>query len=747
MNRRITLDSQTRFRDDLRNIRWHNVLNANDVNLALNNFLDTFLTLFDVHFPLCKQKINRNSVKIKDFMTKGLLISRRRKNYLFSKQIVNPTPSNVMTFKTYRNIYNSLLRKSKKLYFENVLHKFKTKPKKLWEILNYSQGKERKSNKINDILSGNSYTNDPKLMAQSFNDHFVNIGIEIANSIEQCNTDPLSFVPDNPNVPDFIINNTGPSHVIDIIKSMQSKKSMDCNNISMDLIKFVAYEICVPLAHVFRLSIETGIFPDRFKNSRVVPIFKQGDQRICDNYRPIALVNSFSKILEKMIAIDLTNHLDRNNLLYKHQYGFQRGKSAEHNLIHVTNYIGQALNDGKWCIGIFFDLKKAFDTVQHDILLKKLVKFGVRGIALNWFKSYLSNRTQCVDINGVLSDFKDILMSVFQGSALGPILFLCFINDIYNCTTLDMFLFADDTNALSTHNNLSTLIDNINCELKKLALWFKANKLVLNVSKTKYMIFRTKNRAVNLNGKSICIDFNENNVNIDPNQIVTLERVHNGGNSSNQTYKLLGVLFDEFLSFNQHLSYVKTKLAKSIFLLNRCKHFLTKRALRMLYFATVHAHLLYCPIILSISCKTNLNQIIIMQKKAVRIISGAGYNDHTAPLFYELNILPLIYLIEQAKLKFMHSVRFEYCPKSFHESFKKIDVDNQVYDLRYPNEFEVPRVKLDLFKRIPLYSLPYEWNNCGDLRFYSNPTTFSIELYNYLCNKFIMDNGLNGEHV
>jgi Reverse transcriptase (RNA-dependent DNA polymerase) len=117
-------------------------------------------------------------------------------------------------------------------------------------------------------------------------------------------------------------------------------------------------------------------------------------------------------------------------LLYIHQYGFQRNKSTEQNLIHVTNFIGEALNEGKWCIGIFLDLKKAFDTVQHEILLKKLAKFGISGNLLEWLKSYLSNRTQCVDINGSLSDLADIIMSVLQGSSLGPILFLCFINDI-----------------------------------------------------------------------------------------------------------------------------------------------------------------------------------------------------------------------------------------------------------------------------------------------------------------------------
>jgi hypothetical protein len=403
----------------------------------------------------------------------------------------------------------------------------------------------------------------------------------------------------------------------------------------MNLLKFVAYEIAVPLAFIFQLSIETGVFPDKFKYSRVVPIFKQGDPRLCDNYRPIALVNTFSKILEKMVAVDLANHLDLNKLLYTHQYGFQRGKSTEHNLIQVTNFIGEALNEGKWCIGVFLDLKKAFDTVQHDILLRKLKKFGISGIALDWFASYLSNRKQCVDIDGNFSDFKDIVMSVFQGSSLGPILFLCFINDIYNCTTLNLFLFADDTNALSKNDDLPNLIDYVNLELKKLATWFKANKLVINTSKTKFMIFHTKNRVVNMQNKNVYIDFNNDNDVFQPSLQVKLSRVYNNGDVDNQTYKLLGVLFDEHLSFNQRVSYVHSKISRSLFLLNRSKHFLTKYALRLLYFAIVHSHLMNCPIILSIASKTHLNSLFVLQKKAIRILYGAPRNAHTAPLFYE----------------------------------------------------------------------------------------------------------------
>ncbi len=175
----------------------------------------------------------------------------------------------------------------------------------------------------------------------------------------------------------------------------------------------------------------------------------------CDNYRPISLVNAFSKILEKIVSTKRTQHLEQNNLIYEQQYGFLKGKSTEHALLHITNRIGQALNENKYCVGIFLDLKKAFNVVPHNILLKKLEKVGITGTALAWFKSYLLNRTQKVDINVHLSDtaYLDAL-SVFQGTSLGPILFLCFINDLPRATKLFSVLYADDTTGLNSDSGL-----------------------------------------------------------------------------------------------------------------------------------------------------------------------------------------------------------------------------------------------------------------------------------------------------
>jgi Reverse transcriptase (RNA-dependent DNA polymerase) len=226
-------------------------------------------------------------------------------------------------------------------------------------------------------------------------------------------------------------------------------------------------------------------------------------------------------------------------------------------------------------------------------------------------------------------------MSVLQGSSLGPILFLCFINDIFNCTELALFLFPDDTNALAQHKNLSELIKFVNSELQKLATWFKANNLVINASRTKFMIFRTRNRQINLQNLDIFIDFNEPTAIERPELKVKLQRIFNDGDRENQTYKILGILFDEYLSFDKHVLYVQRKVAKSLFLLNRSKNFLTFRARMMLYYATVHAHLLYCPIILSVASKTNLNRIALMQKKAIRLVYLTSYFEHTATLFYD----------------------------------------------------------------------------------------------------------------
>ena len=257
---------------------------------------------------------------------------------------------------------------------------------------------------------------------------------------------------------------------------------------SIKLLKSVAIEISFPLAHIFNLSLKNGTFPSALKLSRVVPIHKGGKADSCDNYRLIALLSSISKILEKIVSLKLVNHLEINKLISPKQFGFQRNKNTQQNLLNVVNFISKAINEEQFCIGIFLDLRKAFDVCNHKILFKKLINKGILGKSLDWFKSYLTGRRQVVAVNGYKSSPESIDMSVIQGSILGPILFLVYIDDLPSSSLLETFLFADDTQGLKAGKNLPELIDDVNAELKKWAQWFRSNKMAVNTNKTKFII-------------------------------------------------------------------------------------------------------------------------------------------------------------------------------------------------------------------------------------------------------------------
>jgi hypothetical protein len=423
-------------------------------------------------------------------------------------------------------------------------------------------------------------------------------------------------MPTYDNLDEMQLENIFPAHICDIIKSFASKGSTDINGISSKLLKMVKIEISKPLAHIFTLSVTQGIFPDKLKTSRTVPIFKSGDPLLCDNYRPISLLNTFSKILEKILSVKLVNHLDHNKIIHDHQYGFQKHKSTQHSLIHAFNFIGNALNENKFCIGIFFDLKKAFDVCSLDILLKKLKKIGINGTVYEWFKSYLSNRKQFTDINGNFSSERLILTCILQGSILGPILFLIYINDLHLVSPALTLMFADDTLGLKSNSDLTTLINEINVDIKRMALRFKANKLAVNKGKTKYIIFKTKNKKLPQNLPDVLYDENEHEQPYSLDKVTILERIHKNHNDKNKrAYKLLGVYMDENLSLDYHIEYLIKKLNKSMFCIRSAKNFLNKTGLRSLYFALIHSHLSYCPIILGCTTNSNLNKLFKVQKK------------------------------------------------------------------------------------------------------------------------------------
>jgi Reverse transcriptase (RNA-dependent DNA polymerase) len=738
--RLINPTNTDRFKTCLQNVAWDDVLNENDVDTCYEKFWDIYDTMYNINFPLVNVKFNKNFHKISDFMTNGLLTSRRNKIRLLKVYANDRSDQNKITYTNYRNLYNKLVKASKKLHISNKLNENAKNPKKMWETLNEITGGKKGEAKVEKlVINGNTEVTDQKLMAEEFNKFFTSIGTKISESVSQTNIDPVSLMPDYNINENLSFGRMSHGDYVKIIDSMQPKMSSDISGISTKFLKLLKYELAVPLVHLFNLSLSSGTFPNKLKTSRTIPIFKSGDKGLCDNYRPISLLSTLSKVLEKYVANRLTNHLEQNNILYENQYGFLRNRSTVHNLLQLTNFIAKELNERKMVVGVFLDLRKAFDVVPHNLLINKLSKMGIRGAELRWFASYLKNRKQVVDICGCLSAELGIDISVIQGSILGPILFLCYINDLYYCTNLFSLLFADDTAGLKSGVNLQQLIAETNTELKKIAKWFRANKMAVNVSKTKYIIFKNKGVKINddINDR-IVYDDNEDDFPFDNSKLTPLLRVYNNNpDASNRTYKLLGLYLDEHLSFDYHCDTVCSKLAKSNFIMSRVKNYLPGSALRTIYFSMIHSHLTYCLPIYGCTTAKNIKKIEIAQKKAIRTVFREKYNAHTAELFRTAKIMPFKLLLKYQQSLLIHSIHHQYSPKALFNTWTTIAQRNQAYQLRNANNYFIPHVINEQLSKLPYFVFPRLWNELNEMKYTPNPVTFKLFMKELLLSEIV----------
>ena len=273
---------------------------------------------------------------------------------------------------------------------------------------------------------------------------------------------------------------------------MKSGKAVGPYSIPIFLLKILCEHIAIPLCDIINNSFSSGVFPDMMKLAKVIPLYKKDSPEVASSYRPISLLSVFSKIFEKLMHSRLYKFFEKCDILHSLQFGFRSKHSTLHALISMTESIKKTIDDGVYGCGVFIDLQKAFDTVNHSILLKKLEHYGVRGTALSWFSSYLSERKQYVSLNGHTSNHLKILCGVPQGSVLGPLLFLIYINDIPNVSKLiSFYLFADDTNIYYKSHDLVHLQKIMNRELKKVKKWLDSNRLSLNIGKTNFVIFHS----------------------------------------------------------------------------------------------------------------------------------------------------------------------------------------------------------------------------------------------------------------
>lgn len=295
---------------------------------------------------------------------------------------------------------------------------------------------------------------------------------------------------------------TNENEIYNCIKNLNNV-SLGHDNLHCKVIKTMACFISVPLSHIINLSLQNGTIPTDLKQARVIPVYKSGDKSLKSNYRPISVLPVFFKIFERIVYIRLLNFLEKHDIIYEHQYGFLPKKSASHALISFVNKIIDAFENNKLSFGIFLDFSKAFDTLDHNILMFKLHHYGIHGIGYHWFNDYLSNRSQYVNISNVNSHMCSIKTGVPQGSILGPLLFLLYINDLpFASSCLKFTLYADDTNIFYEHPDIDLLIHHLNSEMIKVKNWFAANKLLLNAKKSIAILFRPYQKRINFDGNT-----------------------------------------------------------------------------------------------------------------------------------------------------------------------------------------------------------------------------------------------------
>ena len=590
--------------------------------------------IIDSNVPLKLLSMKETRFCSKPWITPGLKASIYNKNRLYKNFLRKRSYYSHCKFKTYRNKLNHLIKISKSNYYKEYFVTNKTNTKEIWKgIRQIITLKSKSSFTPNKLVKDGHEIKNVKEIANEFNNYFSNIGKNLASAIPTTNLSFEHYL-DSPQASSFYLFPTSAMEIENIISTLKPSKASGPFSIPTSLLKTLKMVISYPLEILFNHSFATGTVPKQFKLAKVIPIHKKGSVFAVSYYRPISLLSNFNKIIEKLMYNRLINYLGKLSIISDNQFGFRSKRSTIHALLLLTDKIQKAIDKGTYSCSIFLDLCKAFDTVNHNILLTKLEYYGIRGVAHAWFTSYLSDRKQFVSLHGTNSEYQTLTCGVPQGSVLGPLLFLLYVNDICNCSSiLEFHLFADDTNVFLSDTNIQKLELNLNIELGKVSHWLNANKLSLNIEKTSFVIFHPPQRKITY----------QMNLRISNNLIKQDRKV-----------KYLGLIIDSNLNWKSHLHELGKKLARNIGILSKIRHFVNNSILYQLYYSLIYPLLTYGLLVWGNTYHTTLKPIITLQKRALRIITYSKPDEHSDPLFKQLELLKLVDLVVFHNALFMY---------------------------------------------------------------------------------------------
>ena len=619
---------ETLFLQDLENRPWFMVNSSTDANEALEIFTTLFMSALQSHAPKKSRRV-KHHVQPNWINPQILQAIKTRDKHKKDK--------NIEQYKHWRNKVKSLINQSKTDYFSETINNNHNNPRQLWKNLHDITGKRKDHQTafINDD-SGNTIF-DPEITVNTFNRFFTSM-YEQYQSTDSNEYDTTTIdhnieskIPDNI---EFSISRVSTAFVKSQLENLKTNKATGIDDISAKFLKMAATIICKPLSHLLNLSIQTGIYPEMLKKAKVTPIFKKGDKSDPNNYRPISVLPVISSIFERHISNCVSKFMDTHNLIYHNQSGFRKNHSCQTALTRLVDHWLAEINENNTVGVVLLDLTKAFDLVSHKILLQKLRSYKFSNQSLAWFNSYLSDRTQQVHISGKLSTERDIKAGVPQGSVLGPLLFIIFINDLpLHIDFCELDLYADDATLSASSSSLATLLNFMRSDLFNFLNWCVDNDMTLNLAKTIAMFLSSKQNISRIMSNP-------------PNIVLNGESIR-----ISEQEKLLGVNIDSSLSWHSQVDKALKKCNTLLFLLGRIKQFLSIPIRKLFYNAYILPHLDYCCTIWGNTTADSIDAVVKFQKRAARLILDRDFDAPSAELFAELN-----WMIFPERVKFQKSI-------------------------------------------------------------------------------------------